>query len=314
MTDTLEDLPGVGSTTAGRLRDIGVTSIETLAFTPIEEIKDRTEIDKSTALKIVAAAIDRMDWAFTTAKELQKKQKEIQTLTTGCQALDDLLLGGIRTMETTEFFGEYGTGKSSICFKLCVTAQQPPEQRGLGGLVLFFDTEDTFSPDRVQQIAEALELDPDPVLGGIIVSKAYTSFHQELLLDRGFEMCEEEDVKLIIVDSLMTHYRSEYIGRESLAERQQRLNRYLHRLKRLASRYNLAVVFTNQAQADPRPWYMGGGRPKGSGGHIVGHAGTHRIYLKKAKDPKRIARMHDSPYIPATECAFKLSEQGIEDA
>jgi DNA repair protein RadA len=132
-------------------------------------------------------------------------------------------------------------------------------------------------------------------------------------LDHGFQVCEEEGVKLVIVDSVITHYRSEYIGRESLAERQQRLNKYLSRLKRLARIYNLAVVITNQAQADPTPWYMGGGRPKGTGGHVLAHTPTHRVYIRRSSKSKRVAKMEDSPYLPQREAAFKLSDQGVED-
>ncbi|MFW6117270.1 MAG: DNA repair and recombination protein RadA, partial [Thermoproteota archaeon] len=229
------------------------------------------------------------------------------------EALDDILDGGIRTQEMVEFFGEYGTGKSSICFKLCVTAPQPKEEGGLDGGVLFYDTEDTLSSRRIQQICEVMELDPEPVLKNLIISKVYTSDHQELLLDHGFQVCQEEDIRLVIVDSVITHYRSEFVGRESLAERQQRLNKYLSRLKRLARLYNLAVVITNQAQADPRPWYMGGGRPKGTGGNVLAHTPTHRVYIRRSSKSKRVARVEDSPYLPRREGAFKLSDQGIED-
>jgi DNA repair protein RadA len=309
----LKDLPGIGEKTALKLRDMGVSNIHTLAVTPYHEIQSNTDIKKDRIRTMLSAAREKMDWSYVTGLELLEKEKTKRVCTTGCQELDDILGGGIRTQEMTEFYGEYGTGKSSICFKLCVTAPQPPEQGGLGGPVLFYDTEDTFSSHRIQQICKAMELDPEPILSGIIISKVYTSDHQELLLDHGFQVCEEEGVKLVIVDSVITHYRSEYIGRESLAERQQRLNKYLSRLKRLARIYNLAVVITNQAQADPTPWYMGGGRPKGTGGHVLAHTPTHRVYIRRSSKSKRVAKMEDSPYLPQREAAFKLSDQGVED-
>lgn len=314
MKDPLEELPGIGNVTASKLRDIGVNSVDTLAMTPIHEITSRTDIKYNEALKFLLAARERMGWGFMTAKELWEKRKARLVCTTGCKALDDLLEGGIRTQEMVELIGEYGTGKSTICFVLCGTAQQPLENGGLGGSVLFFDTEGTFSPKRVYQIAEAMELNADSILSGIIISRAYTSDHQEFLLDHAFELCEKEKVKLVIVDSVIAHYRSEYVGRESLAERQQRLNRYLHKLHRLAEIYNLAVVVTNQAQASPQAWYMGGGGDNPAGGHVLGHACTHRVFIRKAsKGPKRIAKILDSPYIPYGERPFRISEKGIED-
>jgi DNA repair protein RadA len=229
----------------------------------------------------------------------------------GSQALDDLLAGGIETEAMTELVGQYSAGKTQICLKLCVMAQLPPEQGGLSGGALFFDTEGTFSAQRIHQIAQAMELDPESILDGILVSRVYTSDHQILLLDHSFKICREEKIKLVIVDSLISHFRSEYIGRESLAERQQKLNNYLHKLLRLAEVYNLAVVVTNQAQANPNAFFGNPNKP--AGGHVMAHACTHRVMLRKSKGAKRIARVFDSPYIPERECVFKISEKGIED-
>jgi len=313
MKDPLEELDGVGPKTASKLKAIGITSVEALAITPIQEITSKTDLKHNDALKIVVSAREHIGLKsdFVTALEIWEKQKTRIRCSTGCEALDKLLAGGIETQAITEFAGEYGSGKTTICNKLCVMAQQPHEKGGLEGSILYFDTEGTFSSLRIQQIADAMKLDPEQVLSKIIVSRAYTSDHQTFLLDHAFKICKEQGVKLVIVDSVMSHFRGEYIGRESLAERQQRLNNYMHKLLRLADLYNLAVVITNQAQADPQ--YFGDPiRP--TGGHVLGHASTHRVLLRKAsKEPRRIARMLDSPYIPEGECRFIISEKGIED-
>jgi len=313
MKDPLEELEGVGEKTASKLNAIGITSIEALAITPIQEITSKTDIKHDAAFKIVNKAREHVGLKsdFVSALEIWEKQKTKMRCSTGCQALDQLLAGGIETQAITEFAGEYGSGKTTICKKLCVMSQLPSEKGGLSGSVLYFDTEGTFSSLRIQQIAEAMKLDPETILGRIIVSRAYTSDHQAFLLDHAFKISKDENVKLVVVDSVVSHFRSEYIGRESLAERQQRLNNYMHKLLRLAELYNLAVVVTNQAQADPQ--YFGDpNRP--AGGHVLGHASTHRVLLRKAsKEPRRIARMFDSPYIPEGECRFMISRKGIED-
>ena len=312
MKDPLQAVGGVGRTTAEKLRGIGVDSIETLAVTPVQEITSRTDIKRKKAVKMVGEAREMMGFTFITARDLLEREKTRMRCTTGSRAFDSLLAGGVETQAVTELVGEYGVGKTSVCFKLCVTAQQPPEEGGLGGRVLFFDTEGTFSAMRIQQIAEAMGLDPKPILDGIIISRAYTSDHQAFLLDHGFKICQEQNIKLVIVDSVISHFRSEYVGRESLPERQQRLNQYMHKLLRLAELYNLAVVVTNQAQADPAAFF--GDPNRAAGGHVLAHACTHRVFLRKVRrSTKRIARIFDSPYIPEGECAFRISEKGIED-
>jgi DNA repair protein RadA len=307
----LEDMKGVGHVTAEKLRKAGVNSLEELAVTPIRELMEKAELSKKSASKLSEIARRLMSTSFVSAMELWQKRKNMMRCRTGSEALDDLLAGGIETKAMTELVGQYGAGKTQICLKLCVMTQLPPEEGGLGGGVLFFDTEGTFSAQRIYQIAEAMELDPELILDGILVSRVYTSDHQILLLDHSFKVCREEGIKLVVVDSLISHFRSEYIGRESLAERQQKLNNYLHKLLRLAEVYNLAMVVTNQAQANPNAFFGNPNRP--AGGHVMAHACTHRVMLRKSKGAKRIARVFDSPYIPERECVFGISEKGIED-
>jgi DNA repair protein RadA len=307
----LEDLQGLGHVTAGKLRKAGVNSVEELAVTPIRELAEKAELSKKSAERLSEIARRVMSMGFVSAMELWEKRKDIIRCSTGSKALDDLLAGGIETKAMTELVGEYGAGKTQICLKLCVNAQLPPEQGGLSGSVLFFDTEGTFSAQRIHQIAQSMEMDPEPLLENILVSRVYTSDHQILLLDHSFKICREEGIKLVVVDSLISHFRSEYVGRENLAERQQKLNNYLHKLLRLTEIYDLAVVVTNQAQANPNAFFGNPNRP--AGGHVMAHACTHRVMLRKSKGGKRIAKIFDSPYIPEQECVFRISEKGIED-
>ena len=96
--------------------------------------------------------------------------------------MDDLLAGGIETKAVTEFYGEFGSGKTQICHTLCVTTQTPKDQGGLGARVVYVDTENTFRPERVAEIARARGHDADSILEGIIVAKAFNSSHQELII------------------------------------------------------------------------------------------------------------------------------------
>jgi DNA repair protein RadA len=312
----LEQIPGVGKSIAKRLRDAGFTSAEMLAITPAREVMKRAYYKElEPAVRVVEAAREALGCGFVTALQYWELEKKRLRCTTGSKALDDILGGGIETRAITEFSGQYGSGKTQLCLMLCVTAQLKPEQGGFGGNVLFFDTEGTFSPKRVYQIAAENGLDPSQVLNNIILSRVYTSDHQIFLLEHAFDKCVEENVKLVIVDSVISHFRGDYIGRETLSDKQQRLNNYMHRLLRMAEVLNIAAVVTNQAQTEPVQW-AGQTQPldKPAGGNILAHACNTRVWLRRAKEGKRIAKVFDSPYLPERECIFSITQKGIEDA
>ena len=224
--------------------------------------------------------------------------------------LDELLIGGIETQAVTEFYGEFGSGKTQICHTLCLTVQLPFDQGGLDGDVVYIDTENTFRPERLRDIAEIRGMDPDKALERIIVAKAYNSSHQELLVGELGNVLDTSNTRLVIVDSLMGHYRAEFLGRGTLATRQHRLNRFMHLLTRTAETRNVAIVITNQVMSAPDSFFGDPTRPVG--GHVVAHTSTYRLYLRKS-GKNRIAKMKDSPYHPEHEAVFTLNEKGIDD-
>ena len=308
----IQDLAGVGPVTANKLREAGYDSISSLAIAPIRELVEKAGLEASVAHKISKAARETIQTDFVTAKQLWERRQTLLRLSFGSNNLNKLLGGGLETQAITEFVGEFGAGKSQISMKLSIQAQLPAAEGGLEGKTLFIDTEGTFAAQRVFQIAQASGQDPDKVLDGIIYSRVYNSDHQILTVDHAFKICKEENVKLMVVDSILSHFRGEYIGRESLSERQQRLNSHLHKLLRIAQALNLAVVVTNQVQANPQAFFGDPMRP--AGGNIMAHASTHRIMLKKASQGLRVAKVIDSPYLPESETYFQITEKGVEDA
>lgn len=309
--EALEDLPGVGPATAQKLREMGFHTIEALAMATVKELEP-AGISEKKALAIINAARSLIGISFIRANELLKMRQRVLRLTTGSKSLDKLLGGGLETQAITEFYGEYGSGKSQICHQLCVNVQLPPEKGGLSGAALYIDTENTFRTERIAQMARHLGLDPEEVTKNIIYAEAYTSDHQMFLLENADEIIKENNVKLIIVDSLTAHFRSEYIGREMLASRQQKLNQHMHKLIKLARAFNAVAVVTNQVMAKPDMFFGDAISP--IGGHIVGHTSHTRVYLRKApRGPVRIARLVSSPYLPEGEEVFKITENGVED-
>lgn len=307
----LDDLPGIGTATAQKLRELGFHTVESIAMATIRELEP-AGISEKKALTIINAARSSMGVSFIRVDDLLKLRQNIRRLTSGSKKLDALLGGGLETQTITEFYGEYGSGKSQICHQLCVNAQLPYERGGLNGAALYIDTENTFRIERILQMTKHLELEPEQIVKNIIYAEAYTSDHQMLLLENADEVIKKNNVRLIIVDSLTSHFRSEYIGREMLAPRQQRLNKHMHKLIRLARAFNMVTVVTNQVMSKPDVFFGDAVQP--IGGHIVGHTSHTRIYLRRARRGTiRIARLVSSPYLPDGEEIFKISKNGIED-
>ena len=307
----VEDLPGIGPKGAEKLKAAGYTDLMSIAAASSGEIMAACEIGDVTAEKIIAAARQQLDMGFKTAADMLERRKEVGRITTGSKALDGLLGGGVETQAITECFGAFGSGKSQIGFQLAVNVQLPKNAGGLNAKCVFIDTESTFRPDRIIQLAEAKGLDPKKVLKNIFVAKSYNSDHQVILTEKIKDLMKEHNIGLVIVDSLMSHFRSDYTGRGELAPRQQKLNRHLHALQKLADTHNIAVYLTNQVMA--RPDIMFGDPTTHIGGHIVGHASTYRVYLRKSKGATRIARLIDSPNLPEGEAVFTVGEGGLGD-
>ncbi len=317
--DTLEDsvkavkkLPGVGEATLNKLIKAGFNSLESIAYTPPKIIKDESGLGDKTIEKLVKASMEQLGLGFKSAEAVWEHRKNISRVTTGSQELDDVLHGGVETGSVIEFFGEYRTGKTQIMHQLCVNVQLPKEKGGLEGRALYIDTEGTFRPERIIQMSEGLDLDYKEVLKNIVYGRAYNSDHQILLIKEATSLIKEKNIKLIVIDSLIGHFRSEYIGRGTLATRQQTINAHLHDLLRLCDIYpDLAVVLTNQVQSKPDTFY---GNPlRATGGNIVAHGSTIRIYLRKGKGEQRIAKVVDAPHLPEGEAVFSILESGISD-
>nr|WP_319373757.1 DNA repair and recombination protein RadA [uncultured Methanobacterium sp.] len=308
----LEDLPNVGEKTAQKLRDAGFADMMRLATATAKELSVKAEIGEGVAEKVIEAARKAEQIDFETALDVMERRKDVGHIITGSNGLDELIGGGIETQAITEVFGEFGSGKSQISHEIAVTVQLPPEKGGLCGECVFIDTENTFRPERIKQIAEGFTLDVEEVLGKIHIARAFNSAHQILMADKVNELIQKGvNIRLVIVDSLTSHFRAEYVGRESLATRQQKLNQHLHTLQNIANTYNVAVFVTNQVQARPDAFF--GSPTKAIGGHVLGHASTYRIWLKKGLAGKRIARLVDSPHLPEGEAVFKVVTEGVVD-
>ena len=309
---TIEDLPGVGPATAEKLREAGFEDLLAIAVMSPPELSEQAELGEAVSAKIIAGAKKLANiGGFVSGAALLDRRKRVKKLTSGAASLDELLGGGFETQSIAEVFGEFGSGKTQIGHQLAVNSLLSEDQGGLDGEIVYIDTEDTFRPERIAQMAEAVGIDPQDALDRIHVARAYNSAHQMLLVDEIKRIAKNIEVKLIIVDSLTSHFRAEYIGRGMLATRQQKLNRHMKELKQVADVQNAIVLVTNQVMSKPDS--MWGDPTRAIGGHIVAHASTFRLYLRKSKGGRRIARLIDSPNLPEGEAVFTVTSEGLRD-
>ncbi len=310
--DSIEKLPGVGPATAEKLKEAGYTTMMMIAVESPKNLADMCDIGEAVATKAVAAAKKEADvGGFETGDIVMQRREKIGKLTTCSQALNSLMGGGFESQAITEMFGEFGSGKTQIAHQCAVTAQLKEKDGGLNGDVIIIDTENTFRPERITQMADALDLDPKKVLSRIHVARAYNSHHQMLLAEKARDIAEDFDIRLLIVDSLTSLFRAEYVGRATLADRQQKLNKHMHDLLRFGDINNAVILVTNQVSTKPDAFFGDPTRP--IGGHIVGHTATFRLYLRKSKGGKRIVRLIDSPNLPEAEAVITISEIGVRD-
>jgi DNA repair protein RadA len=315
----LEELNAVGPAIAEKLVLAGYYNYNRIAVTSAKKLSTDSDISETTCKKIIRSARTKLNIQFKSATQVMAERQNVERFTTGSENLDVLVSTedpepklGIETKSMYEWFGEFRTGKTQICHQACVTVQLPIEHGGLDAEALFIDAEGTFRPERILQIARKYKdkLDITKVTDRIHYCRVFSADHQMATIQEIPELIRKNKIKLVIIDSIIGHLRAEYTGRGTLSERQQNLNKQLHELINLAEAYKLTIFVTNQVSAKPGSLFATSGPV---GGHIMAHASTYRIQLKKGKKTTRIAKLIDSPSLPEREAVFIIADSGIED-
>ena len=308
MTElNIKDIEGIGSQTIAKLKKADITSVMDLASQGMEELSITVGCTKDSAAKYIENAQQLLiehgviSKEFKDGNEALAEREALPRISTGLPGFDEFLKGGIEAGGITEFFGEYGSGKSQICHVMSV--QNP-------GNTIFIDTEGTFRPERIKEMCEAREIDVNSTLERIKICKIRNSKHMIQIIENLANIVEEHNGKLVIIDSIIALLRSDFTGRGNLADRQQKLNQMLHRMLRVAEIYKIPVIMTNQITTSPDTFF--GDPNKATGGNIIGHASTYRIYLKKT-GKNRIAEMIDSPYHERLGFGFSVNKAGLAD-
>ncbi|KAI9138068.1 RecA-like protein DMC1 [Paraphysoderma sedebokerense] len=320
---------GINASDIQKLKGAGICTVKGVQMMTKRNMNKVKGLSETKVDKIKEAANKLLAASFLTAAEISQQRQSILRISTGSKEFDKLLGGGIQSMSITEAFGEFRTGKTQLAHTLAVTCQLPVEMGGACGKhsrffrpkhanskAAIIDTEGTFRPDRLVDIANRFGIDGAAVLENVLVARAYNSEHQfDLLTELTARFAEEKTYRLLVIDSIMALFRVDYSGRGELADRQQKLNQFMARLMRIAEEFNVAVYITNMMSADPGAGLTFVADPKKPiGGHVLAHASTTRLSLRKGRGETRIAKIYDSPDVPEAECMYAISAGGIIDA
>ena len=310
----LTDLPGVGAVTEKKLNDVGIEDIKQILTASPSDLMELTGMDAASVRTLIVKSrkslmeSNEIPKMFRSASEIEEEGNHIEFLKTGTECFDKLLDGGIETQAITELYGEDGAGKTQFCLTMAVRTQLPKEEGGLGGKCLWLDTENTFKTNRIKEIAESLEI--EDALDNIIVTHAYNSADQQIILEHAEKIIKEDNIKLIVIDSAVGLFRNEYIGRGNLSNRQGKITKFISLASKIAQNNDVAVIVTNQVMKDPG--LMFGDPTKPIGGMALGHTVTYRVYFAK-KGKKHYAIMKKSHRHPDMEQLFELDSAGVID-
>lgn len=340
--DDLTELSGVGPATAEKLEDAGYTRFEDIATLGSGELTADTSLGDDKAQGIIQSARDEAEvGGFMTGTEALEARKDIGKITTGVEDIDSILEGGFEEQAITQMYGEYAAGKSQFTHQMCVNVQLPEEFGGSGKRAIFIDTEESYRPERIRDMVRGLPddalqacMDRDGVAGTpddeeamdqivdiflrrVHSAQAQNVNHQVMLVEKAEEIAQEYrdtdfPVGLLVEDSIMGHFRAEYIGRGDLAQRQQKLTQHLDDLTEFASKFGATVLLANQVQADPDQFF--GDPQKPSGGNVLNHRSTFRAKLRQGKGDKLVFKLDDAPNLADGEAAFKVTDDGIKEA
>ncbi len=305
-------LKGIDKKTLEKIEDTGYT-LESLALSTFEILVSQLKVDEEKAKKIIESAQNQLGIHPVTALKFLELEAMRGKVTTSSNELDGILGGGIWTQELTEVAGGFGSGKTQLCFQLCINVQLPKEEGGLGGNAFFIDTERTFSPRRIVEIASYRDLDVENVLKNIIVASAINTNHLFSIVDQLNEAIPENNIRLLVVDSFASHFRSEFIGKDRLVERQQKIMQIAEKLILLAVKHDIAIIVTNQIIANVEEFLFGSPEEPALG-FAWAHRPQQRIFMRKSRGSSRIARLFDSSRMPEREALFYVNESGITDA
>lgn len=173
-------------------------------------------------------------------------------ISTSSQNIDEILdSNGLKAGLITLFYGKFRTGKSQLAFNACCEIFKHFNTRNSPKLTLFIDTEGTFRPERISEIALFKGISPDLLLKSIYVVKVQSISEFKLLFGKIETIVEQENIKLIIIDSLTSLFRVE-LGKNDIDSSRviTDLVKVLEKLSKILEARNIPALCTSQVSGN----------------------------------------------------------------
>ena len=276
---------------------------------------------------------------------LREESKRNQHIVTFCRDLDKMLGGGIPVSAVTEICGEPGVGKTQFGMQLAADVQIPEKCGGIDGSAIFIDTEGSFMPERMAQIADAVvthlqssahrhknvqerlsaieDITRERIMSKIWCFRVHDYVEQMSTikcLDSFVTSHAREKIRLVVIDSISFHFRRDFTN---MSKRSRVLSEMSQELHALARKHNLAVVMINQMTTrfmkKTQPYQNYNNETKESRqavlvpalGESWSHASTNRIRLSRADGNLRVATLVKSPSLARGKAFYRITPSGV---
>jgi DNA repair protein RadA len=236
-----------------------------------------------------------------TIAEALEVARSLGRLSTGSGGLDALSAGGYEEGKITEVFGASNSGKTQLGIQATVMAS------ARGWKSVYVDTESTFRPERVEQMAESRGIQAKAALDSVYSLRADDVAAQSQVLERMAEDPRVSPAKLVVVDTVTKNFTLEFPGREKTGRRQGALGAYLNRIAIDAYLHRRVVLLTNRVASIT---VSGTSKDVSVGGLTLERFVSKSIRLRREGGYVSASLEHPRTAGPPTRC--RLSEKGFE--
>jgi len=254
---------------------------------------------------------------FSVLIEFQKEKNMQIALTSGSSNFDEILGGGFCSGKKYLIFGANKTGKTQLCHQLCVQAYKLLSvklNRKNMIQIYYFDTENTFRPERIKDLASSSNLEYEKVLKSILVAKIMSNSALLFSLKDFVEILKNNRGSVLIIDTINNYYRSDLSNNNNISfiKTKDIFLKILENIDKLTKEYNLTTIVT--AQVSPNFTENAIIRELPVGNQFLNHFFSNYVYLSYKNEEKSYVQMINSLGVSNKKLVFKITSNGIQDA
>ncbi len=297
-----------------KLKELNLNDINSLFYLNDSEITQvlKQDLDLINKIKVELTQKSRQLWF---KKDIDSVAKKDNPLSSGSKNIDSILDGGFFPGKIYLVFGEFNTGKTQLCHQLATNIffdKQGINPNNIQSLTLYLDTENTFRPERIKQLASRLSEDSESVLNSIDRTQIIGSIALTVVFDKIEDLLQQNKYKLLIIDSIANHFRTE-LTQEGINASVLKNNfiKILKKINEITKKYNLITILTSQVTPVFSKESLIPVKPVAL--NILVHFFSEFIYLSNLEENQRLLHVLNSEFLPERRCLFIIDQEGIKD-